>query len=355
MTEYKLIIGQPAVLDWTPSAPGYTSTITPPSLVVAHPAGAITVPMTPVRVLGVVSAISADRRQVTLSGVPALLSSGVGITGRYGAVWLQLGARHQGSARVLRIVSDTVLELADPVPSTIPTTPTVGESWEVHWLAHTASLTALQVGAAVARSIAWTITASYNVGPALAARRAVERGVLHLVRAPFASGATADGFRARYPVIARMLAPADDLEDVLDRALAELIDLLRSGLDGEYIIDALPSGTHEDMLTGGQFRDAHELLTASTVYEAQAAQGRDGAEALADATRTRAYTRLRAARGRLAWVDLNDDGIVDTGETGISTPSPSLAIVSDRTSATYYTTETITPRAVERRTTDDER
>ena len=355
MSEYKLTIGQAALLDWTPSAPGYTSTITPPSLVVAHPAGAVTVPMTPVRVLGVVSAISADRRQVTLSGVPALLSSGVGITGRYGSVWLQFGARHQGSARVLRIVSDTVLELADPVPSTIPTTPTVGESWEVHWLAHTASLTSLQVGVTPYRSVAWTITANYNVGPALAVRTAVERGILHLVRAQFSTGLTADGFRARYPVIARMLAPADDLSDVIDRSLWELIDALRGGVSGDLPIAPLPSGTHEDMLAGRQFMSAHEWLTVTAVYEAQAAQGRDGAFVLADASRLRAHDRLRSEMSRITWIDANDDGIVDVGETDAVRASPSSALISDRTSSTYFNAETITPRAVERRTTDDER
>ena len=197
------------------------------------------------------------------------------------------------------------VELADPLPHAVD----MNGEHRLRARLYRATVPSADLGAATARNLLWTVTYHPYFGADLPTTRALDQGLLDVVRAPFATGlddarlfAYAPGLSSAVPQTQQSWEP--------QRAVAEdeLVAMIR---------ERLAADDCEDDLLGEQFRRCHALLTAAVILDGLAAQGYDRAE-LAAAFRERAVACVEQAFKRLTWFDDDRDGAVDEGEAGAS-------------------------------------
>jgi hypothetical protein len=302
MTARKLITGLAHRFRWSPPD-GYVSIA--PSLVVDWPAGSQTYALTATRSPDTVSAISADRRSLTvtwgLSGSFAALSAigspspavirGEGIVG--------------APVRVVRIVSLSalggVLELAEALPLPVDI---VTSNPTLYWSEFSATIPALDLPATPTRGIRWTIdytSLDPISGEAVDYRR--DRDVLHVVAMEFGTGLGDADLLGYVPDLRSRPVGQSSWRAQRDAALDELIGLIRTRIAPRV----------EDILPGRAFIRAHAYLSAATILDGTMVGGQDRTT-LATYYRERAVAEIEAQLALVDWSDLDRNGAVDPGE-----------------------------------------
>lgn len=267
-----------------------------------------------VRQVDTVTAVSADRKQLTCtwgsSGIPASWSQG-----DPEPAFLSAEGRGQFPVRVLRVVSNTVgdppggvLELAEAVPHNFA----VGAyGCNLHWSTWTVKIPLADIGTSMRRPVLWTVTYQpvidgYNPGSGQ-----IDRGELAVVRAPFATGMNDAALLRVFPGLASAI-PAGST-GWRDQAQAGM-DMLVS-----RILPELPSGIYEDHLSGTQWLRAHALATVSVILTDLLMRGIDRSAGL-EVVEAQLTEEIRLRLARREWQDTDSDGLIDAGESPVQSP-----------------------------------
>lgn len=281
---------------------GYPSAA--PQIAVQFAAGTFSAALTPLRAAAdKVTAISTDRRQLTIDNEAALTLTTRGLMGdQGGAAWLDNEGVFQGPVKILRVVTPTagsgVVELAAPMSHAGAAS---GSNPLLRWNLWHAQVTIADL---VERDVRWSVTYTPKAGTDLPSDETVDQGLLHVVRTPFRTGLDDELLYALIPLL-RKLPPGAQEGFGPQRWIAgtELVEQLRQ---------LLPTGIYEDNCPGERFRLAHALFTAAVILG-----GRADGQAEADAFRTRAEAELKRVIANRMWIDLDSDGVVDAGETAV--------------------------------------
>lgn len=213
----------------------------------------------------------------------------------------------------------TVVEEADgPAASLIAVTSLTGASasWRLRWQSYTVTIPSGHVGTTPTRGTParWSVDWSRRTGADLDAMPTRDQGLIHIARAPFATGLTDEGVYRLVPGFAALVPQRQtSWEEQRDAALDTLATRLSAGIGATRYVDDLP---------GAQFARAHALLTILVVLQGQQAQGIDVADAIATYA-TAADAEIEAQLARVQWMDLDGDGVIDDGETDVAVSKPS--------------------------------
>lgn len=295
---------------WLPSA--LPAAAPAPEMTLKLPSGDITVTMTKVR---------ADAG-VTLTDGIQLLTFGVdvgtsarGLTGTEGGTsWLDLEQFGRFPVRIGRFETNKTALLSVPLPHDVPPSAAGSLIWNI-WEAQFSSA---QIGAVTLKRNRWFIEYTEDLGPDRTGGTKRIGGLLDIVHNPFDTGLTDDDvYAVAAPLINQIPSSQRGFAPQRASALDVLVNRIRRGL---------PSGSTEDDVSGAQFKDAHALLTASTILRGHGAQGYDRND---DDYLTEANILISAALANLDWLDSNEDGEVDDGETGV-TPGASYTAITPR-------------------------
>ena len=302
MTARKLITGLSHRFRW--AAPdGYV--VAAPSLVVDWPAGSQTYALTATRSPDTVSAISADRRSLTVTW---------GVSGSFAAL-SAIGSpspavlRGEGivgaPVRVVRVVSigagTGVLELAEALPLPVDI---VGSNPSLYWSEYSATIPSGDLPATPTRGIRWTVdyTASDPIsGEAVDYRR--DRDVLHVVAMAFGTELGDADLLGYVPDLRTRPVGQSSWRAQREAALDELIGLIRTRIAPRV----------EDVLPGRAFARSHAYLAAANILDGTMVGGQDRTT-LATYYRERAVAELEAQLALVDWSDLDRNGEVDPGE-----------------------------------------
>ena len=169
------------------------------------------------------------------------------------------------------------------------------------------------LGAAVDRRGVWRI--DWNTHPDFQGAGAnfqpgafTDRGAVRVVRAMFDTGLTASRLVTLVPILAQT-RPAGFA------SWQPLIDTMADAVISE-IEHRLPDNGHADMTLGSQWMRAAALLVASHVAESGYAPNVN-----AEALKMAAHEEFDRQAARVVWLDLNDDGLIGDGETGVDSAS----------------------------------
>lgn len=335
---HKLTIGQSDSFVWSPPASGVYATIGTATLSIYFASQTRTYTLTQ-RADDAITAISSDRKRLTVTwGSDGAIST---LADMPAPVFIVGGAESQVPANVLRVVSSGTLsgtfELADPLPVAVNT------GAALRWQMMRATVSSAHLPASPVRAVKYTVSMTADRFGQSA--DVLDRGVLSVVRAAFATGLTDATLKQVAPWTASHLPPGQSSWDGI---------IASTALDLESRIDrALPSGSYADDVAGAQFRRAHELLTIVAICDEMAGRGIDRS-----ALRERAVAdfaeEFRAIMGALDWLDLDGDGAVSAGETG-QAAYPGVAALSHVGDATVIDLDDVaTPDVYTRsRVTDD--
>lgn len=327
MTARKLTTGMAHRFRWGASDGVVSSD---PTLTVTWPTGALTYTLDLAREPDTVTAISTDRRTLTLtwggSGTPVILASpdSPASASLYGVGTVE------ASVRVVRLVTTGALsgtvELAEPLPHPVAVS---ASTLTLHWHERSALIPSIDVGATPARNVRWSVDyAAYTQGIATEHRR--DRDVLHIVAMVFATGLSDADVLAAFPDLRSRPMGQGSWRAQRDAAHDDLVLLVRQRIAPRV----------EDVLPGAQFRRAHAYLTAAAIVDGASSGGADRSE-LAAYYRARAVETVDAVLALVDWADLDGDGVVDTGETatGAATGRATAAIGSTLTDASVVAYE----------------
>lgn len=295
---------------WRPTEPDVYASAA--SLTIAWAAGSQTYTLT-ARTSDTVASVSADRTRLTIGewGTDGRLSTFP--NGQPRAAWLMTGGEVQCPVQVTRLVSGDadggVVELSAPLPLAFS-----GDAALI-WLDQSASISSAHVPATPQR-VAWTVTYTpVRNGATLA--DVIDRGVLDVVRAPFATGLT----HARFVELSPMLGPflpsgQASWAPQIALALRSLIGRLQK---------RLVAGQTVDLLAGEQFETAHGYELELHILRGRRAVGMASDQAVTDAEATVTAELDRIWAGGLDWLDADDNGVINAGETGTRPGVLSLA------------------------------
>ena len=263
-------------------------------------AGAGTKTLAPLRAAATVTAVSADRMTLTLSA--SLAASSRGLVGSEGVCILDMGADGVHEVVVDYFATGTTVVLSTPLPG-VSSTAAGTLDWNVWY----ADFTAGEVGAAVNRGALWSVPWTRDLGTDHPGEPDHDSGVLHIVHRPPHTGLDDRRLLAHVPGL-RQRTPtgASGWADVRDIGFEMLVERLRETV--------LTTAQHVDQLDCTQFARCHALYAASVVLDGQAAGGFGGGDG--ETWRERADKCVDAKATNLLWLDADDDGAVDSGETG---------------------------------------
>lgn len=254
--------------------------------------------LSPIAAPVAVDNVASDRKTITFS---APIGAAAGLIAEHGgAAWLDLGGAYQGAVTVETILDPTTAVLAEALPFD---TGTAGGSLE--WRVWYADLTAEKVGDAVARRVRWSVSWESDPGADHPGAPYLDRGLVDIVRRPFDTGLTSGLLVESFPLFRGTLpAGQTSFEPQIRAGLRELLGRIEV---------RLPEGAFLDQLDGGQFQNAHALFTAHVI-----ARSFRGATYDVDYDFLQeAYASLNRQFKRLRWLDTDDDGVVDAGETDL--------------------------------------
>lgn len=269
---------------------------------------------------------------VDLESSPGVRCSDATFASRLAACIDALGLGVDASAASLTVTltaghNVTVVEEVDGgAAALIAVTSPTGASarWSLRWLGYTALIPAADVGAAVARSIKWSIAWSCKTGADLPTYGRTDRGLLDVVMVPFDTGLTDEHLYALVPGW-RSVVPQGQTswQAQRDAALDELEDMIRPLLGpGEFV----------DQLLAEQFRPVHALLAAARILQGLEALGIAPGfvtNTALDRYREDAAKALDACLSRKIWIDVNDDGEVSSDELGTDSTAQGLGALSN--------------------------
>jgi len=318
-----------------------------PNLTVTWPTGALTYRLDLAREPDTVTAISTDRRVLTVtwgaSGSPVVLAS----PDSPAAAMLYGVGTVEASVRVVRAVSSGggsgTVELAEPLPHPVTVS---ASTLTLHWHERSVVIASGDVGTVATRNVRWSVDyTAYVQGIAVDYRR--DRDVLHIVAMAFATGLSDADVLAAFPDLRSRPMGQGSWRAQRDAALDDLVLLVRSRIAPRV----------EDVLPGSQFARAHAYLTAAAIVDGTSSAGADRSD-LAAYYRARAVESVDQVLALVDWADLDGDGVVDTGVTaiGAATGRATAGIGSTFTdlSVVRYETDPSAPYEVTRtRVTDD--
>ncbi len=285
-------VGAAARFFWTPD--GVPSSA--PDVVVA---GVATKTLAPLRTAATVDGVSAGGDVLTLSA--SLSASSRGLVARAGTAVLDLGADGVHVVRIARFASATTVVLDVPLP---PVSSAAAGSLD--WNVWYADFTSGEVGAAVNRNVAWRIDWTRDLGADHPGEPATDSGLIDIVRRPFDTGLTDAKLYAHVPSLRSALPSGQsDWSEARAVGLEMLTERLLEGV--------LPASNYVDQLDGRQFSRCHALYTAAVALAGSRAAGYDRDE---KTWLERADQCVDAKKGRLTWLDADDDGVVDDNEAG---------------------------------------
>jgi len=298
--EAKARIGVASVLSWVAQEPLQHYDLAPaagPSLTVHLPSGDVVIGGV-ATVYTVATAVSADRRTLTISG--ALPE---GYAARGGEAWLS----SEAAQTPVRIVSATgavgvpvrTVELAEALPR-VPQLEGVGNAGTLVLSRYEWTLPAATVCAAAARNVRWTVTYTAQRGASGLPEYRQETGLLHVVAQPFSTGLTVAALGGYVRELAGTSPRGErGWEHALSAGEEELILWLRSQLKSRGL-------TEDDVPAPQSLRLAHAHFAAAS---ALGLADLDVSDRLRDRGTQLATTALEAI-----WVDSDQDGEVDDGE-----------------------------------------
>lgn len=296
MRPRKLITSTAHRFRWWPPTDGVVAS--DPTLTVSWPAGSQAYTLALARESDTVTAISADRRTLSVtwgaSGSPTVLASpdepaaaqlvGVGVV--------------DTPVRVVRTAQNSssgtgTVDLADPLPH-----PVLVSSLVLHWHERSVVISSAHVPAVTTDGVRWSVPYTASLG-GITVAYGRDMGVLRVVAMPFATGLTDARLLGLLPDLRTRPTGQSSWASQREAALDDLVVRIRSRIAPRI----------EDVLPGRDYELPHAYLTGALIAEAQ---GRADA-----ADRLRALAEEDIAR-RLAlvdWMDLDRDGVVDAGET----------------------------------------
>ncbi len=293
---FQVQIGQATTFEWSPA-------------VLPDPSGAVTANfyangVTLTRTLNAASSQAflevPDRYRVKLGELSSSAFAGlVGSTGT-GGWYMHAEGFGQFPIRISHFDdTNNELILAEALPVGIPTN-TSGTVYHNVWRCVISSDT---LGTSVDRTGYYAINYQIDDDPGAGntlVRLKNERGRLRVVRNRFDTGLTSYDLITLVPQLeATKPAAREGWQPYIDR-----YDIIGD------IEAALPSDRFADMALGEQFRRAHALLVAASLAEIGYAPNVDP-----DKMREAAEAELRRQISRLHWLDADDDGEIDSGET----------------------------------------
>jgi hypothetical protein len=319
-----------------------------PTLSVAWPAGATTYTLGLAREPDTVTSISADRRVLTVtwgaSGSAVVLASP---DAPAAAMLVGIGTV-EAAVRVVRAVTSAggvgTVELAEPLPHPV----TVSASpLTLHWHERSVLIPSVDMPAVPTRGIRWTVDYSAAVqGITVDYRR--DRDVLHVVAMAFATHLSDADVLATFPDLRSRPQGSGSWRAQREASHDDLVALVRHRIAPRV----------EDVLPGGAFRRAHAYLTAAAIVEGTSAGGADRTD-LAAYYRAQAVAHIDAQLALVDWSDVDGDGVVDAGETGVgatvSRATAGLASTLTDRSVVLYETDPAAPYEVPRRRVTEER
>lgn len=306
MPARKLLTGLSHVFRWS-NADGVLASN--PTLTIDWPAGSQSYSLTQSRQVDSVTALSADRRTLTVtwgaSGSPTTAISG----DQPAPVVLQSIGLVGAALRVVRIVTDDgiegTLELAEPVPHGVAFGVNPAN---LHWLQRQCTIPSIDQPATPTRNIRWTVDYetfdSFNIEPLQYLR---DRDVLHVVAMEFQTGLSDGDLLGYVPDLRSRPSGQGSWKLQRDAALDELVGLIRKRI----------APRHEDVLPGRQFVRAHAYLAAAVILDGTSVGGQDRT-ALATYYRERAMVELDNVLSLIDWQDINLDGQVQQAEVDVA-------------------------------------
>ena len=338
MAMRKLRIGSPHLFIWRPAMA--LAAPTAASLSIYWPLATQTYALT-IRGNDTVAAPTGDRRRLAVtfgaSGILADFLDGAPLHAH-----LSADSYGQIPVRVTRLVSsvnnvapieDTgVLELADPLSEDVTNGGTL------RWLTGSATISAAHLPASPTRAIKFEVAYTPKIGGETAAA-VVESGVLAVVRDVFATGLTDGEASARAPWLRSAISDSSvSLAEFIETGESTLISAMRAH-------EKMPADTWEDQLSGPQFLRAHVLAVELAVCDDMIARGIDRSARREQAEKD-FYRELARVFARFEWVDANNDGAVNAGDSdspayvpGVSTGTgnANLTDIDDPTGAVEMT------------------
>lgn len=289
---------------WTPPGGAIVDTAADVVLTVYWPGGTQTYDLALDRASDTVSAVSDDRRRLTVTYAaapaafgsvpePAVLSDGaqaqipVSIT-RHEVIGALSGYVHLAAALPMRVALSAGADL--------------------HYVRRTVKLDAAHIGNAPVKAVRWRVTYNPTVN-GVAGQESYQSGLLVVARIPFGTGLTDQDVSRYWPSLGAVAAGLPGWESARELALADLRDRI--------IASGVLRGASVDQLSGTQFRRVHGLLTARHVLLDRHIAGRDQTAAL-DRLDADIEVALKAALSSLLWLDSDGDGTVDTSETQVA-------------------------------------
>ena len=247
-----------------------------------------------------------DRYRVSLGELGSSAFAGlVGSTGT-GGWYMHAAGFGQFPIRISHFDdASNELILSEALPVGIPTTAT-GTVYHNVWRCVVSSDT---LGASVDRAGYYKIDYQVDDDPSAAntlVRLRSERGRVRVVRSRFETGLTSYDLITLVPQLeATRPAAREGWQPYIDR-----YDIIGD------IEAALPSSRFADMALGEQFKRAHALAVAASLAEIGYAPNVD-----AEKMRAAAEAELRRQLSRIHWLDLDDDGLIDSGESFVDSES----------------------------------
>lgn len=245
-----------------------------------------------------ITAILDDMKRLTAPAATVLGSRGA--AGKYGAA--RLITPGGGVFRVhVATVADGEITLSERVPRQLPATAIAGS--RLHWSTWTVELDAAITAAAV-RDWRWQVVYEAFTGDDIfTSGTQIDSGLLHVVYNPFDTGLTSEMLVGWFPqAIPLQRAGAQDFSEAIELAEEMLISKIRA-----YAAKNDGTGT-EDQLEGSDFRRIHALFACADLIEhAEPDQARSH--------RAKAFALLEERLMNVSWLDSNNDGVVDPGES----------------------------------------
>ena len=302
---FQIQIGRPAVFKWRPPyLPDPSNGVADPSITIQANGLSQTVQMSAGMTPATIDSITDAHRLRSAGFVAANLN---GLTSDVGGqFWLNLDSGGQYPVRVSHFDEATNdFVLAAPLPRTVP----AAASGQLHHNVWSATFNAFG-GAAIAsdvdRSGVWSIdwqTDADLSGNNAPGRFHTDRGLLRVVRSIFNTGLTSDELITFAPGLANTMPGGRDSW----QPMIEAVDVIG------FIEDRLPTDRFADMLLGTAFKTCHSYLTLAHIVDMGFAVGVNDSEVL----RAQAADACDRALRRAAWIDVDDDGVIDAGELNI--------------------------------------
>lgn len=284
----KAITGQNYLFEYNAPTPLSTA----PTLVVKGGSSAFSETMTQSRTDLTVNSIATDRRTLTLSASAVSLhrDQAKGFLVTDGDTWF--------SVTISRVVGTTAI-LAEPLPREIDLSTSATLVFSMYYVTVTSS-------AVTALSGYYPYELSYSADLGSQNHVKLEKGIIKATPRPFDTGLDHDEFVATFANLADMIPRRQsDFQPQIKASLDEIALMIRN------VISSNDDITEDEVFNAESFKLAHAYCTASRVYELSLQLD------VAEAMRTRCQELLDSALGSVA-LDLDGDGIVDSGEESIS-------------------------------------